>query len=123
MNKGCPCCYVEPCKANCTCRNPLSSAGCSRCCSYGSEEQRLRHATALAQQEGEHRRYKELLGQALDVMPSKLVPVPGGKWMDREWQCPSCRAASRKSPDVPHAGTCWFWRVKEALQYETRTSS
>jgi hypothetical protein len=38
--RSCPCKYGEPCKPNCSCANNLSSAGCSCCCAYGSEEQR-----------------------------------------------------------------------------------
>lgn len=38
--RACPCNYGEPCKPNCTCVNPFSSAGCEHCCSYGSIKQR-----------------------------------------------------------------------------------
>jgi predicted HAD superfamily Cof-like phosphohydrolase len=40
-NKYCPCLVLdEPCKSNCSCKNPLSSAGCNYCATYGSIEQR-----------------------------------------------------------------------------------
>jgi hypothetical protein len=37
----CPCVWAKvPCNPRCTCVTPVSSFGCSCCCSYGSEEQR-----------------------------------------------------------------------------------
>ncbi len=45
---GCPCLYVEPCSTQCTCVNPFMSAGCNRCCRYGSEDQRKSKAEFLA---------------------------------------------------------------------------
>lgn len=50
--RTCPCLYpIEPCDPDCTCRNPFSSRGCARCCSYGSLEQRTRNAQRLADAE------------------------------------------------------------------------
>lgn len=48
---SCPCTFeeVEACKDQCTCRNPLHSGGCDRCCSYGNNEQRVEQAKRLAQ--------------------------------------------------------------------------
>ncbi len=47
--KSCPCEYeeVEPCHYVCTCRNPVMSGGCQRCCRYGSLEQRVARAKRL----------------------------------------------------------------------------
>ncbi len=45
--KSCPCFHTTPCKPNCTCVKPFSSAGCSRCCSYGSEEQQIKAAERI----------------------------------------------------------------------------
>jgi hypothetical protein len=47
-NRSCPCTYVEPCSSNCSCANSVMSGGCSRCCSYGSIEQRMNAAKRLA---------------------------------------------------------------------------
>lgn len=47
-DRGCPCLYTTPCKDNCTCVNWTSSAGCARCCTYGSLEQRTKSAERLA---------------------------------------------------------------------------
>lgn len=47
-DRACPCKYVAPCHDRCTCVTPLSSSGCSRCCTYGSVEQRTARATRLA---------------------------------------------------------------------------
>ena len=45
---GCPCLYLDkPCKPDCTCINPFSSAGCRYCCMYGSLEQRRGAAKIL----------------------------------------------------------------------------
>lgn len=45
---GCPCLYVEPCHPHCTCRTPVMSHGCRRCCRYGSIEQRTAMAAWIA---------------------------------------------------------------------------
>jgi len=45
---GCPCLYTKPCSSQCTCANPFMSAGCVRCCTYGSDKQRRKHAKWLA---------------------------------------------------------------------------
>jgi len=45
--RSCPCLYGEPCKPNCSCVNPFSSAGCECCCTYGSLEQREAKAKHL----------------------------------------------------------------------------
>lgn len=44
---ACPCTNAEPCHPDCTCVKPFSSRGCSRCCSYGSTEQRVVAAKRL----------------------------------------------------------------------------
>ena len=44
-NRACPCTYLEePCRPNCSCKFPYSSAGCSCCVLCGSKEQRTEHA-------------------------------------------------------------------------------
>ena len=48
FNRSCPCSYITPCDPQCTCVAPASSHGCSRCCSYGSLEQRTAAANRLA---------------------------------------------------------------------------
>ncbi len=50
LNKSCPCKYkeVKPCSPHCTCRKPIMSGGCARCCGYGSYSQRMGKAVALA---------------------------------------------------------------------------
>lgn len=45
---GCPCLYTTPCQDMCTCAGPLYSAGCRRCATYGSLEQRTGMAVRLA---------------------------------------------------------------------------
>lgn len=45
---SCPCQFTTPCKPRCTCINPVSSVGCSRCCTYGSAEQQVARAEKLA---------------------------------------------------------------------------
>lgn len=45
---SCPCLRAVPCHPDCTCIVPISSRGCSRCCSYGSDEQRQAMAKHLA---------------------------------------------------------------------------
>lgn len=49
----CPCEFeeIEPCHPQCTCRTPVLSAGCRRCATYGSDEQRLAVARRLVAQE------------------------------------------------------------------------
>jgi hypothetical protein len=47
-DKACPCLHTTPCSPDCTCVKPFSFRGCSRCCSYGSKEQRRLTAEHLA---------------------------------------------------------------------------
>jgi hypothetical protein len=49
-HQACPCLHIEPCDPHCTCVNPYSSRGCTRCCSYGSKEQQRAAAEHLAAQ-------------------------------------------------------------------------
>jgi hypothetical protein len=46
--QGCPCLYTTPCQPECTCVSQASSAGCQRCCRYGSPEQQKAMAEHLA---------------------------------------------------------------------------
>jgi len=46
--RGCPCKHVTPCQEMCSCANGLYSAGCLRCCKYGSKEQQKAVAERLA---------------------------------------------------------------------------
>ncbi len=48
LSRGCPCLYTTPCHERCTCVSPVSSSGCSRCCTYGSTDQRANAARRLA---------------------------------------------------------------------------
>lgn len=45
---GCPCEWVEPCHPDCSCTSPHMSRACRRCCSAGSDEQRIAMASHLA---------------------------------------------------------------------------
>lgn len=47
-NESCPCVHTTPCRDNCTCVHPYSSAGCARCCSYGSPDQQRMNAERIA---------------------------------------------------------------------------
>ena len=51
--RPCPCQHVTPCRTDCSCVHPTSTAGCRRCCSWGSPEQQLATAKRLAEQEEE----------------------------------------------------------------------
>jgi hypothetical protein len=45
---ACPCLLADqPCGPGCTCRDPLSSRGCSCCCTYGSHDQRRAAANRI----------------------------------------------------------------------------
>lgn len=48
-SETCPCAFpeIEPCMEDCSCADQFMSAGCARCCSYGSREQRLSNARRL----------------------------------------------------------------------------
>jgi hypothetical protein len=46
--RPCPCELTQPCHEACTCANPFMSAGCRRCCKYGSAEQQKARAERLA---------------------------------------------------------------------------
>lgn len=47
-HEACPCLHTTPCHPRCTCRMGGSSSGCSRCCSYGSTQQKRAWARVLA---------------------------------------------------------------------------
>lgn len=44
---------VPACSESCTCRTPLLSGGCNRCASYGSKEQQIGSAKAIAARDKE----------------------------------------------------------------------
>ena len=48
--KRCPCEFPEvgPCKKTCSCWTPHFSGGCRRCATYGSYEQQVNAAVAIA---------------------------------------------------------------------------
>ena len=46
---SCPCELFIPCSDVCSCAFPFRSGGCSRCCKYGSAEQKLASAKRLAE--------------------------------------------------------------------------
>lgn len=48
QHKACPCLHIEPCDSRCTCIVPVSSRGCSRCCSYGNQSQQRAKAEWIA---------------------------------------------------------------------------
>jgi hypothetical protein len=48
----CPCTWGHPCNPRCTCVCASSSRGCTRCCTYGSEEQRKAMAAWIAERLG-----------------------------------------------------------------------
>lgn len=52
-SSGCPCSYTTPCHPDCTCVKPFMSGGCSRCCKYGSIEQKTMMAKMLANIHGD----------------------------------------------------------------------
>ena len=70
---GCPCMHTAPCDPRCTCVQPLSSAGCSRCCTYGSAEQQRAAAARLARADAAEARERALreAGRALVGVYSK----------------------------------------------------
>lgn len=80
-HQSCSCLHTTPCQENCTCINGWSSAGCLRCCSYGSGEQRKAKAEHLVKQE-------QRLTLALQVL--KKIEF-GGEWHGVSC-CPACFA-------------------------------
>ena len=47
MQESCPCTYTDACHVQCSCAHPVMSAGCRRCCGYGSDEQRMAAAKRI----------------------------------------------------------------------------
>ena len=58
---ACPCKHGSPCDDRCTCIEPMSSTGCRRCCTYGSDEQRAAMADAIRLQEAKAAAYDEAM--------------------------------------------------------------
>lgn len=73
QNKTCPCKFGYPCSDRCTCANPYSSHGCSRCCSYGSEQQKKDCSKAIAE--------RQRLGEAA-IKALKAIAELGGNLSD-----------------------------------------
>lgn len=48
MNATCACELARPCQEMCSCAEPFMSGGCQRCATYGSQEQQLLAAEAIA---------------------------------------------------------------------------
>lgn len=67
---ACPCHHTTPCSDMCSCARPLMSAGCRRCASYGSEEQRQGAARRLAALDEDLERLRAALIEALDALES-----------------------------------------------------
>jgi hypothetical protein len=53
---------VTPCNPDCTCRNEYSSAGCSRCCTHGSQENREAWAEWLVSHENQSTYIQKITG-------------------------------------------------------------
>lgn len=50
---------VQPCNNACSCSSPVQSGGCSRCATYGSDEQRRAAAHRIADRELQVEEYKK----------------------------------------------------------------
>lgn len=85
--RGCPCLYVEPCSDNCSCAYGFMSGGCSRCCRYGSLEQRTStaHAIAAQQRQGDNCPFCAGLGV---LIKDGNIPKNQHVWI----QCNDCGA-------------------------------
>lgn len=76
----CPCELARPCQETCACYAPFMSGGCLRCASYGSKEQQLAAAEAIAdafdklEALQDPRRYL-----VLDLANALVVPVEGAQ--------------------------------------------
>lgn len=68
MSTSCPCHHTTPCSDMCSCARPLMSAGCRRCASYGSDEQRQGAARRLAAQDEEIERLRAALTEVLAMV-------------------------------------------------------
>jgi hypothetical protein len=58
---GCPCLWTTPCSPACSCACEFQSGGCTRCCSYGSDEQRRKTAARLAARDAAYEREEKLM--------------------------------------------------------------
>lgn len=70
QHKACPCLHIEPCDPYCTCKNPFSSRGCMRCCSYGSPEQQRAAAEILTAAAGALKEVIDAAGAYCDQLNS-----------------------------------------------------
>lgn len=78
--KACPCLHTDPCSDRCTCVEPGSSRGCSRCCTYGSEEQQAARAKRLAEliDDAKYSSYSQPSDEVMEVgvLSSPANPCP-----------------------------------------------
>lgn len=96
---ACPCRSTTPCHDDCTCIAPLSSSGCRRCCTYGSQEQRAAKAERLATLTTTRDRLsarvaelERLLGEACDEFESAAA-----SFADQGWPALSSEMRTRAS--------------------------
>lgn len=81
---GCPCLHTTPCSDQCSCAHRGMSAGCRRCASYGSTEQRRAAAERLARIIDEHE--LALIQAAADDASPMLLATPPGWEDDVGWE-------------------------------------
>jgi len=72
---GCPCTLIQPCNTRCSCFVSFSSIGCSRCCTYGSLEQRRDTALELAKIIDESDALKAENGELLDICKTEHTAI------------------------------------------------
>lgn len=65
QDRACPRKHIEPCQPNCTCAHGTSSAGCLRCCSYGSKEQRIAAAKRIVANQVVWKPFPEIMGKPI----------------------------------------------------------
>jgi hypothetical protein len=72
--KSCPCEFdgVLACRSSCSCKWPMFSGGCDRCCKYGSEAQQLAAARDIAERERRLRELEDVYRTATELA-SQLV--------------------------------------------------
>lgn len=76
--KICPCKWTAPCSNQCTCAHPHMSRGCTRCCSYGSVEQRQKMAENIVAHDAARDRKIEAMLDALKECRVFIESHPDG---------------------------------------------
>jgi hypothetical protein len=107
---SCPCKHTTPCSDQCSCTHPGSSAGCRRCCAYGSPEQQKAKAESIVATLAKLQDFQAAVAYelgaernpdlALDALRARLKELKELKSPLKAWSTATQEAVERASSDL-----------------------